>query len=88
MPVDIAFELSYMLSEHLGREVEVTSVSFNPSSGELCVQARIDGREAQGCVVVKPCKGLKEEAKQARCISRTLAANEKLVKDLASRLVG
>ncbi len=87
MPVDLAFELSYLLSDKVGAGVEVKGVNFNPDTGELCVEAVVEGRgERRACTVVKPCRGLREEAKWLRCVSRTLTASEKHVEELARGL--
>ena len=87
MPVDLAFELSYLLGDRLGASVEVRSVSFNPDTGELCVEAVVEGRGVRrACTLVKPCKGLREEAKWMRCVSKTLTASEKHVEELARGL--
>jgi len=62
MPVDLAFELGYLLSDMIGEEVEIVDYSFDPETGRLCVKARVGGREASGCVEVRACKGLAEES--------------------------
>jgi len=88
MPVDLAFELGYLLSDMIGEEVEIVDYSFDPETGRLCVKARVGGREASGCVEVRACKGLAEESKWVRCISKNFAGSEKLVRELADRLKG
>jgi len=86
MPVDLAFELGYLLGDMLGEEVEIVDYSFEPETGRLCVQARVGGREASGCVEVKACRGLAEESKWLRCVSKNLVGSEKLVRELADKL--
>ncbi len=86
MPVDIAFELSYLLSDRIGREVSVESVEFEPEAGRLCVEVLVDGVRRRGCVDVKPCKGLRDESKWARCVARNLVNMEKLLDKLVESL--
>jgi len=88
MPADLAFELGYLLGDILGEEVEIVDYSFEPETGKLCVQAKVGGKEASGCIEVKACKGLAEENKWVRCVSKNLVGSEKLVKELAERLRG
>jgi len=88
MPVDLAFELGYLLGDILGEEVEIVDYSFEPETGRLCVQAKVGGREVSGCVEVKACKGLVGESKWVRCVSKNLVGSEKLVRELAERLKG
>ena len=88
MPVDLAFELSYLLSDKLGEDVEVKEWSFEPSDATLCVRVATGTGEKQACIQVKPCKGIADEAKAARCIAKNLVNNEKLVEQLAEQLRG
>ncbi len=87
MPVDLAFELSYLLSDYLG-EVAVENVEFDPETGMLCVDAVVGGARKRGCIEVKACRGLRDPGKQARCLSKTLSVGEKLVRELAEKLKG
>ncbi|WP_257640408.1 hypothetical protein [Pyrodictium delaneyi] len=87
--MDPGFELSYLLGDVLGRGVEVKSYSFDPEKGVLCVEAEVEGvGHRQACVEVKPCRGLQEEAKWMRCLSKTLAHAEGLAERLARLLAG
>ena len=89
MVVDLGFELSYLLGDVLGRGVEVRGYSFEPERGLLCVEAEVEGLGARcACVEVKPCKGLREEAKWVRCVSKTLAHAGGLAERLARLLAG
>ncbi len=87
MPVDLAFELSYLLGDKLGREVSVEAVDYDPGSARLCVEALLEGRRVRGCVEVRACRGL-SGAKAERCIAKTLEANEAILERLASSLQG
>ncbi len=84
--VDLAFELSYLLSDQLGVEVEVLDYEFNPEDALLCVIVAMNGEKKRACIHVKACKGLTDKVKQARCLSKTLTSSEKLVKELAEKL--
>jgi hypothetical protein len=86
MVVDLKFELSYMLSDIIGLQVEVLEYNFDPETGKLCIKAKVGESVKKGCILVKPCKGLRDEARQVRCISKTLTANEKLARELAATL--
>ncbi|ABM81297.1 hypothetical protein Hbut_1473 [Hyperthermus butylicus DSM 5456] len=85
--VDLAFELSYILGDRLGRSVEVKSYSFDPEKGLLCIETEVEGVGLrQACVEVKACKGLSNEAKWVRCVSKTLMQSEKYLDELARQL--
>lgn len=84
MPADLAFELSYLLSEETGEEVEVDSVEA--SGGRLCVEARLRGRNVRACTVVAACRGL-EGGRLLRCLSKTLLQGGRPLRELASRLL-
>ncbi|BES82763.1 hypothetical protein [Pyrodictium abyssi] len=89
MVADLGFELSYLLGDVLERGVEVRSYSFEPEQGLLCVEAEVEGLGARrACIEVKPCKGLREEAKWARCVSKTLVHAGGLAERLARLLAG
>ncbi|AEM38878.1 hypothetical protein Pyrfu_1010 [Pyrolobus fumarii 1A] len=88
MPVDITFELSYLLSDKLGVDVNVENVDFTPGDGTLCVDAVVEGSKRRGCVQVKPCKNITEEHKWVRCVSKNIANNDKLLEELARALRG
>ena len=87
MPVDLAFELSYLLSDALGAEVEVKEYSYDPATGRLCVRALIGGAERTGCTMVRQCKGL-EGPRLERCLSKAFTTVQKHVEELASALRG
>ena len=87
MPADLAFELSYLLSDKTGRSVEVVEWSYDPEKGMLCIRAVVDGVERSACIELKACKGL-GGAKLERCISKNLVGNETLLDRLASGLAG
>lgn len=87
MPVDLEFDLSFLLTDRLGVEVSVSRASFDPSTGELCVTASIHGGERVACIQVRACRGV-PEAKRARCIVRILQEREELLEELASKLGG
>ena len=90
MVVDLAFELSYMLSDELGLDVEVKGYRFDPSTGMFCVVFSAGGVEGEACTVVRACRGL-EGVKAERCLSRTLAAGGKPFDELAAavrRVIG
>ena len=85
--VDLAFELSYLLGDRLGRNVEVKGYSFDPEKGLLCIEAEVEGVGLRrACIEVKACKGLSNEAKWVRCVSKTLAQSEKYLDSLAEQL--
>ncbi len=86
MPVDLAFELSYLLGDKLGEEVEVKDWSFEPGDATLCITVVFRGRERRACIQVKPCKNITDEAKAARCLAKNLVNNEKLLSQLAEEL--
>ena len=86
MPVDLAFELSYLLSDETGREVEVVSLETGPG-GRLCIRARIDGEEREACTTVAACKNL-EGPRLIRCLARSLAQGGKPLQSLARALLG
>ncbi|KSW11510.1 hypothetical protein CF15_01320 [Pyrodictium occultum] len=89
MVVDLGFELSYLLSDALGRRVEVQGYSFDPGKALLCIDALVEGRgPRKACIEVKPCRGLREEARWARCVSKTLVHASGLVERLAGLLEG
>lgn len=83
MPVDLSFELSYLLGDALGRELELDSVELDPSTGRLCVKPR--GAPGKACIEVRSCKGL-GEAKATRCVAKTLAKDEALLRRLAGEV--
>lgn len=85
MPVDLEFDLAYLLSDKLGVEVNVLKADYNPATGDLCVTAQLEGAERSACIQVKACKGV-PEAKRARCIIRMLQEREELLDDLALKL--
>lgn len=81
MGVDLEFELKYILSDALGKEVEVKILSFDSSTGELCIE--IDGKKV--CSVFKQCKGL-DQAKALRCVAKALSGSEKAVSELVEKV--
>ncbi len=83
MGVDLEFELRYLLSDVLGKEVSVANVGFDSSKAELCMD--VDGRRV--CVVVKQCRGL-EGSKAVRCISKALTSDERILRELVARIGG
>ncbi len=88
MPVDIAFELSYLLSDKLGEDVSVENLSFDPETGRLCIEAVVGDRRGRACIEVRACKGLREEGKWVRCVSKNVVNNEKLLDELVRGLRG
>ena len=87
MPVDLEFELTYLLEETLDREVKVTKANFDSSRAMLCVEALVGGLKRSACIEVKACRGL-SGGKSARCIVKTLQSREDLLKRLAESLAG
>jgi hypothetical protein len=85
MPVDLEFDLAYLLSDKIGVEVNVLKADYNQATGDLCVTARLQGAERSACIQIKACKGV-PEAKRARCILRMLQEREELLDGLASSL--
>ena len=86
MPVDLAFELSYLLSDKLGEDVEVVEWSFEPSDATLCIKALVAGVERRACIQVKPCRNITDEAKASRCLAKNLVNNERLLEKLVEQL--
>ncbi len=87
MPVDLSFELSYLLSDKLGVDVEVKSYEYDAEHGVLCVEAIVGGEEQRGCVELRACKGL-SGARLERCLSKQLVDNEVILERLAGVLGG
>ncbi len=85
MPVDLEFDLAYLLSDKLGVEVSVVKADYNPATGDLCVTAQLQGTERSACIQVKACKGV-PETKRARCILRILQERDELLDKLALSL--
>ena len=88
MTVDLAFELSYLLSDILGREVRVESYRFDPGTGRLCVA--LEGSGGEACTLVRACKGL-APGRAERCIAKALAQGGRPLEELVSaveRLLG
>ncbi len=85
MPVDLAFELSYILSDKLGGNVEVKGYSYDGSTGMFCVEADVEGTVRRACVAVKQCKGL-EGPRLERCLSKAVVSQERIVDELAEGL--
>ncbi|BEP17401.1 hypothetical protein PYJP_07530 [Pyrofollis japonicus] len=88
MSIDLAFELSYLLSDVIGKEVTIKDYSFDPEAGTLCVSAEIEDKNKTACIEIKQCKKIPSETKQFKCIVRTLASNEELLRRLAELLQG
>ncbi len=86
MPVDLAFELSYMLSDKTGKEVEVTTITYDDDRGLLCIEARVEGVIRRACTQLRQCRKL-DETRRQKCISKALASSEKYVEDLANKLI-
>ncbi len=87
MPVDLGFELGYLLSDKLGVDVEVKGYEYDAERGVLCVDAVIGGVERRGCVELRACKGL-SGSRLERCISKQLIGNEAILERLAGVLRG
>ncbi len=85
MPVDLEFDLAYLLTDTLGVEVDVVKADYNAGTGDLCVTARVGEAEKTSCIQVRACKGV-PEAKRARCIIRILQEREEFLNELASKL--
>jgi hypothetical protein len=86
--IDLAFELSYLLSDVTGEEITIKDYSFSPETGTLCITAEIGGQTRTACVEIKQCKKIPNETKQLKCIVRTLTSNEELLRRLAESLQG
>ncbi len=85
MPVDLVFELSYMLSDLIGREVVVEEYRYDREGGVLCVTVRVDSARGEACIPVRQCRTVPEERLE-KCLAKALASNEKLLQDLAGRV--
>ena len=85
MSVDVLFELTYMLSDVSGKNIEVEEYRYDRTRGVLCVKAFIEGIEKTGCIDLKQCKQV-PESKLPKCITRSLAENEKKIKELVESL--
>jgi hypothetical protein len=89
VPADLAFELSYLLSEEMGREIEVLEARLEPGDPpRVCVEARIEGLGARrACAPLAACRGL-EGPRLARCAAKTLAQGGRPLRLLAKGLLG
>jgi hypothetical protein len=86
--VDVGFELSYILSDVLGRSVRVEDYSYDPGKGVLCVVAVVNGVRSKACIEVRQCKSIQNPNKRWKCVLRALAEREELLRSLAERLTG
>ncbi len=86
MPVDLLFELGYLLSDKTGVEVRVVSYNYDKSSGVLCVKASIEGAVREACIPVRQCKGVAANRVE-KCLAKAITSDEKKISELAESLL-
>ncbi len=84
MPVDLLFELEYLLSDLAGSPVKPRSYSYDAGSGELCIELA-EPLEARVCVPLRQCRGL-QGPKLERCIAKALAQEGPWTRSLQEQL--